>query len=72
MREHRGLARARARHDEHGAGTRRIAYPVLDGALLLGIELNCRCRANQGEGHGSRKSCFLLCSKGVDNLGRIS
>jgi hypothetical protein len=36
---------------------------MLDGELLLGIEFNRGRRANQGERHGSRESCFVLCSQ---------
>ena len=64
MRQHRGLARARAGDNEQRPGAAGIADPMLDGALLLGIELNRGRRANQSEGHGSRESCFALCSKG--------
>ena len=42
MREHRRLARPRARDDEQGPGTARIADPVLDGDQLLRIELDGR------------------------------
>ena len=64
MRQHRRFPRARACDDKQRPGSARIADPVLDGEPLLGVELDGRARANQGERHGSRESCFLLCSKG--------
>ena len=51
MRQHRRLPRARAGDDEQWSETVRTADPVLDSELLLGIELNRRARANQGERH---------------------
>ena len=63
VREHRRLARARASDDEQRPETLRIADPVLDRELLLGIEIDGRARANQGERHGSTQPCFSLCSQ---------
>ncbi len=64
MRQHRRLARAGAGDDEQRPGTLRIANPVLDREPLLGIELDGRARANQGERHGATQPCFPLCSQG--------
>src|ERR1700722_12727458 len=64
MRQHRGLARARARDDKQRSRPMRIADPVLDPEPLLGIEIDGRARANQGERHGSTQPRFAVCSQG--------
>src|SRR5580693_4344787 len=64
MSQHRRLARARAGDDEQGPGTFRIPDSMLDRELLLGIEIDGRARANQGERHGATQPCFALCSQG--------
>ena len=64
MRKHRRLARAGAGDDEQRPRTLRIADPMLDRELLLGIEIDGRGQANQSERHGSTQPCFALCSQG--------
>ena len=51
VRQHRGLARARAGDDKQGPRPSRIADPMLDRELLLGIEIDGRARTNQSERH---------------------
>ena len=58
MGEHRRLARARAGDDEQRPGTVGLADPVLDRELLLGVELDDRHRANQGERHEANATMF--------------
>ena len=64
MREHRRLARARAGDDKQRPGTLGIADSMLDREPLLGVEIDGRARANQGERHGATQPCFALCSQG--------
>ena len=47
MREHRRLPRAGAGDDEQRPGALRVADPMLDRELLLGIEIDGGARANQ-------------------------
>ena len=65
MREHRRLPRAGARDHEQRPGALRVADAMLNRELLLGIEIDGRARADQGERHGATQSCFALCSQGA-------
>ena len=64
VREHRRLARARPGDDQQRGKPVGRADPVLDRALLLGVERDGRGGANQGERHASTETRFSLGSKG--------